>query len=384
MSGFVNTDGQPTFLQWLFLPDNPNFCPPGVGSILISLVTLTDSVAYGSTSAGPLFAAQVEVDGKPANGNFSSSFGLYSTVVEIAGQDSGTGGVAHVLFDDFTGPIGQDLNEWQHEPTQVRSTVGTSTGLSHVSLFTFDPDNGAPIEFARWLPTGHPDLENDTPPPSGTPGSPKGLIPQFIPGYPTNNLPDTVLIDGDIFGPLNSWDSAADMAERAGVKLVDLGDGWETLPPIPTPGTPTLIASHGVNLISATHTSDIDNSEHAQRVCMEYQWPDPADGSRTVTRRAFGYGHGDYTKLIRRSGIPISQDVAQQTANALSDRAWLRGSSVTIVVTCCSWVRPGDTIRVTLPGQPMADWWAASVSHDSVAATSTIQLRAFALAPYDV
>lgn len=402
MSGFIDpSTGEPTRLQWVLTPADG--LAPGIGSITITLSTIEDSVAYGAMSADkPAFEARIDIVGNPA-ATFWSGAGVVNTAWANTVYQSGADDTA--VVETGTVPpttIAERVGAWlvvewsaggafgpgSPPPWWQQGPVATfwpgdpdSSGLDYISIRT----SWDGPEIARWVPDGHPDDPQQPPDPGGggSSSSAAGAIPGLL--GPIAGLPTTDVIAGDWAGDLNNWDAANDIADRSGVKLIDLGDGWEALDPIPPLQAPAIHIAHGVNLISASHSADIDNSEHSSRVLMEYEWPDPADPTRTITCRAHASGGpGEYTTVHRRRGVPISQAIAQQTAQALADRAWLRGADLTVVTTCVAWVRPGDTIRVTLPDDDPRDWWCASARHDSTTATSTLVCRAFTLEPYSI
>lgn len=229
--------------------------------------------------------------------------------------------------------------------------------------------------------------------PMPTGGSAAANIPTLL--GPIDGLPDTPVIPSTVSGqPLNAADTANDIADRSGVRLIDTGEGWEVLPAVPLEDDSVLDIAYGVNLISCDSVVDIDQSDWAQSVLMVYDWPvtipatDPDDedgiaGWGTEKRIAWSTPqYGTKTLVVQRSGVPATQDIAQDVADILGQRAWLRGRTLEVVVALAAWVRVGQTVRVTLPGSTRQSYWVSEVRHDTTAATTTLACRCFTLDYY--
>ena len=193
-------------------------------------------------------------------------------------------------------------------------------------------------------------------------------------------------------------DLAQDLADRSGdaVTIYD-GQQWVVEPAVPTPGAPVLHVSVGSNLVSAQSVLDLDTSDHAAGIRLRYTLAKPgtdrtigrvaADGVTVVddavevTARAAQVTNGGI-RIIDRAGVPVTEQVAQDTAVRMAQRAWLRGMSLEVQCPAAWWVRPRHTVRVTLRPGVYQDYWVATVRISSTDAMMTLGLRPFTLGVY--
>ena len=332
------------------------------------------SIAHGAVTVSATITAEPDyVAGGPLDITYSESggFGYYGGMWYRSLPPGGTpGSWVMIRWQSMGGsPLTQSYGSVTMPP-YWQVVLSASDGSTNVESY-YDPDAVAP----------------PVPP---EPGSAAAVIPVLL--GDVDGLPTTTVADTAPTSAVNSWDAAQDIADRSEVRLVDRGSGWEALPALPVPGDPVLHVEHTVNLISADSVVDIDQSDWAQSALVVYRWedeydPNPEDGEPGVpyTRTVSAWSdpqHGTDTMVEVRDGIPATEAQAQTVADVLGARAWLRGHSLEVVTTCCAWVRIGDTVRVSLPWAPTADYWCAEARHDSPACTSTLTLRPFELTYY--
>lgn len=172
-------------------------------------------------------------------------------------------------------------------------------------------------------------------------------------------------------GPYDDrWDLVLDLSDRIGARTFDDGlRGWH-IDPVPVLGTPNLDLSVGANGTIVDSEAGLGRDEWANVVILRYRWRDTSDVEHTITatRRV---QTGPYAATVGNSKIELverdvatTQTEANAAAAALVARTVTRGRSLTVTAVSAYWLRPGDTVNVTLPTGPTEQHLVASVDFD--------------------
>jgi hypothetical protein len=321
--------------------------------------------------------------------------GTFNVKVNKAGSTSGFNRVQMVA----KGPAGQtqNLSNWNGglADGNIRSQVLTIP-FHEIRFYTYIYDAST---HPSWLESDYSGTSYWAGAPPTSPASPVQDAATLVLGGPVTLGPGVSTAPvgaGVVTAP--TGDLLSDLSDRAAARLVDRDGVWTLEPALPTAGTPTLTVAVGTNLVTASSVLDVDTADHAQQVRVLYTRPWREGDSASPPGTVLGDGssqpdtvevavmsttsHGPATMDVRRTGVPATTALAQQVATALAARAWLRGRSVEVTCPAAWWVRPGDTIRLTLPGGTWRDLWAAQVRHTAQDATTSLVLREFALSAY--
>lgn len=170
--------------------------------------------------------------------------------------------------------------------------------------------------------------------------------------------------DGD------KWDALADLADRIGARVYD--DGLRTwwITPTPTLDTPALELAVGDGGTIDTSDSGLGREGWYNRVYLKHSWVDTSDvehlvrSVRSITSGTYQAVVGNTRTLIEERNTPATQTQADAAATSLVARTVTRGRSFSLSAVSAYWLRPGHTVRVTLPTGDPEDHLVVSVEFD--------------------
>lgn len=154
------------------------------------------------------------------------------------------------------------------------------------------------------------------------------------------------------------WDLALDLADRIGARLYDDGLRTWRIDPAPVLGTSALDLAVGANGTITASQATIDRDGWANVVLLRYRWRDTSDVEHTivavrrVTTGAYAATVGNSKIVVVEREVATTQTEANAAAAALVARYVTRGRSLTVSAVSAYWLRPGDTVNVTLPSGP--------------------------------
>jgi hypothetical protein len=166
------------------------------------------------------------------------------------------------------------------------------------------------------------------------------------------------------------WNTLADLADRIEARVYDDGlrNWWIT--PVPVLGTPALALAVGQGgTLTATDADMSRDDDWANRVYLLYSWTDSSDvlhtirAMRQITSGPYSTANTVRTLKLERN-IPATQTQANAAAAALVARTVTRGRSLTVTGVSAYWLRPGDTVDVTLLTGPTERHLVVSVAFD--------------------
>lgn len=166
------------------------------------------------------------------------------------------------------------------------------------------------------------------------------------------------------------WDLIVDLADRIGARVYD--DGLRTwhIDPAPVLGTPNLDIAVGATGTIVSSAAQMGREEWANQVLLVYSWRDTSDVDHTIksvrriTTGAYAAVAGNTKTLRVDREVATTQTEANAAAAALVARTVTRGRSLTVTAVSAYWLRPGDTVNVTLPTGPTEQHLVVSVVFD--------------------
>lgn len=166
------------------------------------------------------------------------------------------------------------------------------------------------------------------------------------------------------------WDLVLDLADRIGARVFDDGLRVWHIDPAPVIGAVAADLSVGSSGTITTSDAELGRADWANVVLLTYRWRDTSDVEHTITatRRV---QTGPYAANVGNSKIlPVEREVsttqteANAAAAALVARSVTRGRSLVVRAVSAYWLRPGDTVNVTLPTGPTEQHLVVSVEFD--------------------
>lgn len=155
------------------------------------------------------------------------------------------------------------------------------------------------------------------------------------------------------------WSLMDDAAQRTGTRVYcDEKRQWRVVPRTTTTGTVahTLTVGEDGTIVSAN--AALDREEWYNAVCLRYRWNDAANnehivyGKAQVSSGAYATGSVGHKVYFEEIPRPVSAATANAAAAAMVRNLVTRGRSLTLTAAAAYWLRPGDTVSVTLPTGP--------------------------------
>lgn len=167
------------------------------------------------------------------------------------------------------------------------------------------------------------------------------------------------------------WDLIQDLADRIGARVFDDGmRGWH-VDPAPVLGTAALDLAVGANGTITSSDAQLSRDEDwGNVVLLRYRWRDTSDVEHTIVavRRvqtgAYAANVGNSKVLPFEREVATTQTEANAAAAALVARTVTRGRTLVVSAISAYWLRPGDTVNVTLPTGPTEQHLVVSVEFD--------------------
>lgn len=201
------------------------------------------------------------------------------------------------------------------------------------------------------------------------------LIQQAIPGVvPTVTGPTGAALASEQYD--DRWQFLTDLADRIGARVYDNGLRAWFIAPAPVLAAANLDLATGPNgtitRSDATITRDGDggSSTWANYVYLIHEWTDSGGvdrrivSTRRITTGAYAAVAPNVKILKVERTSSITQALADASAAALVARTVTRGRSLTVTAVSAYWLRPGDTVNVTLPTGPTEQHLVVSVDFD--------------------
>ncbi len=190
------------------------------------------------------------------------------------------------------------------------------------------------------------------------------LLSSFGAGHGRSELTEIEVQLGDDY-----WSLMDDAASRTNTRVYcDEQRRWRVVPRATTAATPVHHLTVGEDGTIVTANAALDREEWFNAVCLRYRWNDAANTEHMVYGRAQAtsgpyatgtVGHRVYFEEIPR---PVSLAAANNAAAAKLRNLVTRGRSLTVTAAAAYWLRPGDTVAVTLPTGPTSNHLVQSVS----------------------
>lgn len=181
------------------------------------------------------------------------------------------------------------------------------------------------------------------------------------------------------------WTLIDDAAARAGRRVYcDEYRIWRIANRPDKAGTPVHAVTVGQNGTLISSSSDLSRDEWYNAVLLRYKWSTDTDGAR---REYVRYGRaqistGDFTeeKVGRKAYFqelprPVGQATADKTAAVKLRHLVTRGRNLQLEAAAAYWIRPGDTVAVTLPTGPEELHLVRAVSFKPAAGTMQLTTR---------
>lgn len=178
------------------------------------------------------------------------------------------------------------------------------------------------------------------------------------------------------------WSLMDDAAQRTGTRVYnDEKRQWCVEPRTVNAGTPVHHLTVGEAGTIVRADASLDREEWYNAVCLRYRWNDAANVEHVIYGRAqvtsgdyatSAVGHKVYFEEI---GRPVSLAAANAAAAAMVRNLVTRGRSLTLEAAAAYWIRPTDTVRVTLPTGPTANHLVQSVTFRPLDGLMTVTTR---------
>lgn len=166
------------------------------------------------------------------------------------------------------------------------------------------------------------------------------------------------------------WSAVQDLADRLGAKVYDNGLRTWHLAPSPTvASTPVHALTVGESGTVLRANPSLDRDSWHNYVTLRYKWRDSADVDQQILATA-AITSGPYRIdgpagkriMLDERDVQTTQAEANAAAGAVLSRAQSRARSLRLSAISAYWVRPGDTVTVTLPGKAAEAQLVASVT----------------------
>lgn len=169
------------------------------------------------------------------------------------------------------------------------------------------------------------------------------------------------------------WDVMASIALSAGVRLyVDVNGAWTMAPKATTAATTATYLSTGNGGIVDTADDELSRDGYYGAAVLTYQWRDAASVDHTMIGTYGAPGAKTFTDTLP---TPVTQSQANAAAQATVANLSTRGDSYTCTAVAVYWLRPGDTVEVTLADGTTARHIVKAVTFQYTAGTMTVTTR---------
>lgn len=155
------------------------------------------------------------------------------------------------------------------------------------------------------------------------------------------------------------WALMEDIASSVDARLfVDENKEWNLVPPVTTAGTPKHHLTVGEGGTLTRTAAALRRSNWYNDVVLQYRWSNGTAeqdiiGRASVTGGTFAVGAVGYRTYYESRGTGTTQTRANNTARAMLRNLVTRGRELQLTAAAAYWLRPSDTITVTLPtGEP--------------------------------
>lgn len=158
----------------------------------------------------------------------------------------------------------------------------------------------------------------------------------------------------------DKWQLVADLSDRLGAQTYDNGlRQWFTqLPPELDDYCLELAVGIGGTLVTSDTSQSRDDGFY-NRVFLAYEWTDTGGvdrrivAVRSITSGPYAAAVGNVRTYQETRNVPTTQAEADAAATSLVKRTVTRGRSFQVTAPSAYWLRPGHTVKLTLPlGDP--------------------------------
>lgn len=169
------------------------------------------------------------------------------------------------------------------------------------------------------------------------------------------------------------WSVIADIALAANVRVyVDVDGVWTIAPRASLAGvTAAYLSTGGGGIIESTQDTLSREGYHAA-AAVTFAWTDAAGVEREITGKYGAAGKKTYTET---RAYPASQGQADAAAQAVVRAQSTRGDSYQCEGVAAYWLRPGDTVQVTLANGAEARHIVRRVTFNFTLGTMTVLTR---------
>lgn len=209
------------------------------------------------------------------------------------------------------------------------------------------------------------------------PGDASLVVDLPAPNYKASLVNGAIAEAGD-----NFWSLMEDLVTSAEARLyVDEYREWVLTVPARNAGTPAHHLTVGEHGTIITSKATLGRTGWYNDVVLDYQWKTAAGddkriiGRASVTGGTFAVGAVGYRSSYQRRDTGTTQARANAAAASMVRNLVTRGRGITLTAISAYWLRPGDTITITLPTGDTEAHFVKSVTFNFPAGTMTITTR---------
>lgn len=197
-------------------------------------------------------------------------------------------------------------------------------------------------------------------------------------------------LDSTLTGPAvtvdpcnDRWATVADLADRLEAACYDDGTRTWYLRPVPqVASTPDATLAVGVGGTVLAPEANLARDEWFNYVQLRYSWRNASGAEQVITATAYVADGpyaitGDAGKriLLDERRVATTQAAANAAAKAVLGRQLTRSRSFTFQAIAAYWLRPGSTVRATLPGGRPELHLVSRIMFEPLAGTMTVTTR---------
>lgn len=169
------------------------------------------------------------------------------------------------------------------------------------------------------------------------------------------------------------WEILDDITTTAGVRLyVDTNGQWTIAPKAKVAGVTSAFLTTGGGGIVSNSTDRLTRDGYSGAAAITFKWKDAGGVDRVMVGTYGTSGAKTYTAERKRAVTQLqATTAAQNTVKMLSTR----GNTFTLESVAAYWLRPGETVQVTLANGVETRHIVKSVTFDLAAGTMRVQTR---------
>ncbi len=169
------------------------------------------------------------------------------------------------------------------------------------------------------------------------------------------------------------WEAIADIALAAGVRVyVDTDGTWTIAPKASLAGTTAAYLSTGGGGIVDTSEDVLTRDGYNGAAAVKFAWKDAGGTEHVVVGK---YGDQGKKTFSQERKYPVSQGQANDAAQAIVKTQSTRGNTYECNGVAAYWLRPGDTVQVTLANGTEARHIVKKITFNFTAGTMSVVTR---------